>query len=68
MTEPERYHELSDDQIDELTTQEYLEYLDSVGALRADGTIDHSKLSYHPAEKMDSVKKLLWEGDDHTDG
>ena len=64
MPGPDEHYELSDDQIDELTTQEYLEYLDRVGALHADGTIDHSKLKYHPAQKLSEVEALMWEGDD----
>ena len=68
MQGPNERVELTDEQLDELAEKEYLEYLQSIGAVREDGTIDRSKIKYYPAQTIDELEALLWESDNHTDG
>ncbi len=68
LNEPDERIELTDDQLDELAEKEYLEYLKKIGAIREDGTIDRSKIKYHPAQTLEELEALLWANDDHTDG
>jgi hypothetical protein len=68
MPGPNERTELTEEQLDELAEKEYLEYLESIGAIRDDGTIDRSKIKYHPAQDIDELEALLWANDNPTDG
>lgn len=68
MKNPNERVNLTDEQLDDLAEQEYLEYLQSVGAIREDGTIDRTKITYHPAQTLEELEALLWENDNPTNG
>jgi hypothetical protein len=69
MDNPNEHVELTEDELDDLAEKEYLEYLESIGAIREDGTIDRSKINYQPAQTIEELEALLWKkSDDHTDG
>ena len=68
MSGPDKRLELTDEQLNELAEKEYLEYLKSIGAVREDGSIDRSKIKYHPGQTFEDLEALLWENDNHTDG
>ena len=68
MPDPNERVELSAEQLDELAEKEYRAYLESIGAIREDGTIDHSKIKYHPAQTLEELEALLWANDNPTDG
>ena len=48
-----------DEKLDELAEKEYLEYLESIGAVREDGTIDRSKIKYYSTQTFDELEALL---------
>jgi len=69
MDNPNERVELTEEELDDLAEKEYLEYLESIGAIREDGTIDRSKIKYQPEQTIEELEALLWKkGDDHTDG
>ena len=57
-----------DKALDELAEKEYLDYLQRIGAIREDGTIDHSKIKYHRAQTFEELEALLWERKNRTNG
>ena len=67
-TNPDKRLELTEDQLDELADKEYRDYLESIGAIRVDGTIDRSKLDYRRAQTFEELEALLWEKENPTDG
>ena len=68
MPNPNERVELSAEQLDELAEKEYREYLESIGAIREDGTIDTSKIKYHRAQTFEELEALLWERKNRTNG
>ena len=69
MPKPNERIKLTDEQLDDLDEQEFLEYLDTIGAMGEDGTIDLAKIKHQPAQTFEELEALLWEnGDAHTNG
>ncbi len=68
MHKPDERVELTEDQLDELAEKEYLAYLEGIGAIREDGTIDRSKVKYHSAQTFEELEALIWENNNHTGG
>ena len=68
MPGPNERVELTDEQLDELAEKEYLEYLERIGAIREDGTIDTAKIKYHRAQTFEELEALLWERKNRTSG
>lgn len=68
MDSPDERVELTEAELDELAEKEYLDYLQRIGAIREDGTIDHSKIKYHRAQTFEELEALLWERKNRTSG
>jgi hypothetical protein len=68
MRKPNERIELTDDEIDELAEKEHRAYLEKIGAIREDGTIDESKIKFYPAQTLEELEALLWARNNLTDG
>jgi len=68
MRKPNERVELTEDEIDELAEKQHRVYLEKIGAIREDGTIDESKIKFYPAQTFEELEALLWARKNLIDG